>query len=297
MTMTMTKSSTPGAVRQAFRNDGFKARLTEALMGTIDGKAFAEHCIIAARDPNVAECTPESVIESFLTCAAMGLAPGPFSLVALIPRKSGSVKVLDVMPQWQGFKTLMERAPGIRQVTPVLVHTSDRFEVTEKGPSHGFDPMDPARVFQHSKKGDPGLRGGYLRILHDDGARTYHYVSAAKIERNRQASKMKDSGPWLHWFEEMCLKTVVRDAWARRAVPFDPCVAPATAAHLARAEQQDNRVLDCSPGLTYDAGSGEVVDPPSPTAQPVGMPSPDSVGALSYGPPTDAEKAEISTSA
>jgi len=223
-------NQTPDTIKAWLSNPGAQERIGRALQGVIDGPAFAEQCIIVSRDETLASCRPESLLSAFLTCAQIGLSPGPHGLVALIPRK-GQV---DVQIQWQGYKCLMERVDGIRAVVPVLVHASDEFEKRADGSIvHSFDPFDPDRVMTPET-----VLGGYLRIERTHGPNSYHVVPRSKIDRNRACARSQ--AVWQKWFPEMCLKTIIRDAWARRAVPYDPAIA----SHLTAAESHDRTYND-----------------------------------------------------
>ena len=152
-------------------NDKMLRRLVDALSGYLDARTFAAQCVLAARDVKLADCSAVSLFEAFLVCAQMGLLPGKHhGHVALIPRndKERGGKVVDVMPQWQGYKFLMELQDGIKRVTPVLVHVNDTFDFDGVQVVHRFDPFDEGRQFKHPSDAtdptDAGLRGGYLRI-------------------------------------------------------------------------------------------------------------------------------------
>ena len=226
--------NTPATIRSWLSDPGAQERIGKALQGVIDGPAFAEQCIIVSRDHALASCSPESLLQAFLTCAQIGLSPGPHGLVALIPRKGA----VDVQIQWQGYKCLMERVEGIRAVIPVLVHASDEFISNADGSiAHQYDPFDPDRQMTPTT-----VIGGYLRIERDDGSCAYHLVSRAKIDRNRACARSQ--AVWSKWFPEMCLKTIIRDAWARRAVPYDPAIA----GHLSAAEAHDRAHNGEDPG-------------------------------------------------
>ena len=212
-------------------------RIGRALQGVIAGPAFAEQCIIASRDTNLARCSPEWLLSAFLTCAQIGLSPGRHGLVALIPR-GGEVQV---QIQWQGYKALMERIPGVRRVVAVLVHMRDEIEVQADGQiQHTFDPFDPDREFS----GPEDLRGGYLRIEFENGSTSFHTVSRSKIERNRACAKSQNV--WRKWYPEMVAKTIIRDAWNRRALPYDPATVP----HIVAAEEHDRGFYGESPSQT-----------------------------------------------
>ena len=237
----MANERTPSAAMkiEAWLNDGrMLDRLGAALSGYLDARTFAAQCVLATKDAKLADCSAESLFEAFLVCAQMGLLPGKHhGHVALIARRDRDRgNVVDVMPQWQGYKFLMERQQGVKRVTPMLVHVVDEFawDAVDNALVHRFDPFDEARVFLHpadAGEGGNGLRGGYLRIEHDDGELRFHFVTAAKIEAARACSQVPDldkynkPGPWRAWYTEQAIKTVIRDAWARRAVTIDPILA------------------------------------------------------------------------
>ncbi len=237
------------AVQAWMENPTMSKSLAAALTGYMDVKTFVAQCYIAAQNPDLAACSAESLFKAFLECAQMGLLPGTHHRhVALVPRRG----VITVTPQWQGFKFLMEKQPGVKRVKPVLVHTKDEFSIENGTMRHVFDPFDDSRRFEHPEdakaaKRETGLRGGYLEILYDTGEVEYHFVSAEKIERNRRCAETQ--GIWKKWFEEMSLKTVIRDAWSKRVVPIDPQLAD----RVGNAEEADNRMLGNDPARAAKA--------------------------------------------
>lgn len=218
--------------------------LRAALAGYMDEATFAAQCYLAAQDPKLAACKPESLFRAFLECAQMGLLPGAHHKhVALVPRAG----IVTAVPQWQGFKFLIERQPEVRRVLPVLVHARDTFAFANGLLDHRFDPFDSERRFEHpdvaAKVGRAcELRGGYLVIERtDEPAPEYHFVTADKIHRNRLCAETQRV--WQAWFAEMTLKTILRDAWARRVVSIDPQLAT----RIGRAEAADNAALGNDP--------------------------------------------------
>lgn len=231
------------------------AQIAGALAGYVDPATFRAQCALAVNDPNLLKCSLPSLLAAFLKCAQMGLLPGKHhGHVALIPRKNKDNDgfTVDVMPQWQGFKFLMEKQEGVKRVTPILVHASDEFTLDNGAVHHSFDPFNEERQFLHpsdTKDGKTGLRGAFLKIEHDDGEARYHFMSAAAIEKRRMCSQTPDldnygkPGVWRKWYGEQCLKTVLRDAWARRAVSIDPLVERV----LGEAASVDDAVLGNDP--------------------------------------------------
>lgn len=247
------------AVKDWMAQPTMRNALAAALTGYMDVETFAAQCYIAAQNPDLAACSAESLFKAFLECAQMGLLPGTHHRhVALVPRKG----IITVTPQWQGFKFLMERQPGIKRVTPVLVHVNDEFSIENDVVTHKFDPFDDTRVFEHpdeakNAKRASGLRGGYLKVEHTDGEVQYHFVSARKINANRVCAETQ--GIWKRWFEEQCRKTVVRDAWSKRFVAVDPELA----ARVGAADDTDNRALGNDPArVARMLGAGGAEDVP-----------------------------------
>lgn len=251
------------------------AQIAGALGGYIDVNAFRSQCALAALDPNLLKCNLQSLLAAFLKCAQMGLIPGKHhNHVALIPRKSGDVYIVDAMPQWQGFKFIMEQQDGIRRVTPILVHFTDNFSFTNGELVHSYDPFDSEREFKHPsdcKDGKTGLRGAYVKIESRNEPERYHFMSAAAIEKRRMCSQTPDldrdnrPGVWRKWYAEQCLKTVLRDAWSRRAVSIDPTIAE----KIGEAAGTDDVVLGNDPARIVESPRAAL---PAPTdGTPVGF--------------------------
>lgn len=193
-----------------------------ALSGWMAAEEFLAQILIALERPDIKACTAKSRFEAAHTCASLALLPS-VQHVALIPRrnKSGHMEC-HVMPQWQGYKALMERNPCVQEVTASLVFTSDDFawQASSGELLHEFDPFDSDRVLKPDLS---NLRGGYLRIdYRDSRLPRYHFVPVAKILKVRSCAET--TKVWDKWPEEQALKSVYRDAYARRVVPIDPLV-------------------------------------------------------------------------
>jgi hypothetical protein len=123
------------------------------------------------------------------------------------------------MPQWQGYKAVMERNPTVLDIQAVIVHKNDTFAIHDGQILHEFDPFDENRIIG----GIGDIKGGYCKITYRDGRPTkYHIVSAAHIDKCRKCAQTQDV--WKSWPEQMILKTIYRDTFARQAVSVDPLV-------------------------------------------------------------------------
>lgn len=207
-------------------------RIESALSGWgVPVDQFISEMVIAFADPNLKPCTEGSKFAAAHTCATLGLSPA-LKQVALIPRKAGNALVIDVMPQWQGYKSQMERHPEVLEVNAYLVHQSDRYDydpLQRALVNHQFDPFDPARKIE--KLSD--IKGGYLEIVYRNPQRPrkFHFVTLADIEKARSCAPTKNV--WDKWPRQQALKTLYRDGYARRVVPIDPLIASRIEAALA----------------------------------------------------------------
>lgn len=199
------------------RND-VRERISSALGGSISCDHFLSQMIIALeKTPEVKACTPQSKFEATNICATLGLLP-THGQVALIPRNIKGVPQVTVMPQWQGYQALMLRHPDVKTVKAVLVHASDtyRYDPETEQLSHNFDPFQEDRKFVDWKD----VRGGYLVVQFKDGRpKQYHFVTIDTMQKARSCAQSDNI--WRKWFQEQCLKTIYRNAFARRVVPMD----------------------------------------------------------------------------
>lgn len=230
---TAVATQTPRGLAAWVQADDVRTRIADAVKDVMPPETFIAHMLTAFQGPDVRACTDASKFTALHECAALGLLP-TLNQVKLI--KYGDQ--LKCMPQWQGYKALMERHPAILEVQAFLVHKSDQFAVTNGEVSHAYDPFDPARTIE--KPSD--IRGGYCKILYRDGrAPRYHFVPVAHIEKARQCAQTQNV--WTKWYEQMAMKTLYRDCYARRAVPIDPLIH----ARLQRVTEADDVQLGNDP--------------------------------------------------
>lgn len=210
-------------------NPEVEQRLGQALGGWMSKDEFVAQLLIAFQDPAIKTTTAKSQYEAAHTCAALSLLPtlGQVALIArnnkvsLTGEKDRFENQCTVMPQWQGYKAIMERNPEVQDVTAHLVHASDNYKVVNGRIDHNPDPFREDRDFNNILD----VRGGYLIIQYKDPARPdKHFFVTSKYIAKAKACAMTQK-IWSAWFEQMCLKTVYRAGFSRRVVPVDPAVA------------------------------------------------------------------------
>ncbi len=210
----------PNTLRSWLSLDDTRKSIADALGGMINPDHFLAQMLISfEKKPETACCTPKSKFECVNLCAALGLMP-TLGHVALIPRENRKAGVFEctVMAQWQGFQVLMLRCPDIKSVHARLIHSTDTYQWNSETEmiAHQYDPFAKERTFSDWKD----VTGGYLIVTYHDGSKLCHPVSLETLQKARRCAKADNI--WQAWFQEQCLKTIYRNAFARRVIRFDP---------------------------------------------------------------------------
>jgi recombinational DNA repair protein RecT len=214
------KTEQPKGLRAMVTTEQVQRAIASSLAGVFDSEKFTSNMIVELNRAELAGCSTDSKYLAFHVCATMALAPW-LQHVALIPRAlKDKGESVTVMPQWQGLHAIMMRHPDVLDIRARLVHRTDTYSWDNERErlTHTMDPFAKERVF--SKMDD--VVGGYLVITYRDGRKKYHLVHQELMVKARGCAK--GTGIWDKWVEEQCLKTVYRNAYARRVVPIDALV-------------------------------------------------------------------------
>lgn len=191
-----------------------RARIESALPPGVDANNFLSQVYISLQAPEVRNCSVTSQFEAANTLALLGLLPS-LKQAALIPRAG----VISVMPQWQGYKALMERHPAVFEVNAFLIHKVDTYEFVDGKLIHHFDPFNKDRVF----RGVDDLTGGYAVATFRDGRPAkYHFCNQDYIRKCMNCAQTKNV--WNQWFEQQARKTCYRSMFTSNVIPMDPLV-------------------------------------------------------------------------
>jgi recombination protein RecT len=218
------------------------------------------------KNPDLAMCTAESLAGAILTCAQLGLEPGPTGEAFLVPRKNKGVWEASFEFGYKGMATLFWQHPLAMYLDTQTVYENDTFDY-ELG-LNAFLKHKPA-------KGERGKETGewYAVAKLVTGGYRFVVLDRREVERRRHRGSSPYSPSWKNDYNAMAEKSCVRAIFD--LLPKSP--------ELARALAQDGRVrtdlaadaLDVEP--TYeDAVEGEVVEddpaesppPDQPTANP-----------------------------
>lgn len=202
------------------------------------------------KNPELAMCTADSLAGAILTCAQLGLEPGPTGEAYIIPRKNKGVFEATFQLGYKGMATLFWQHPLAMYLDAQTVYEKDDFE---------FELGLNAHLRHKPAEGDRGKERGYWYAVAKmtNGGYRFVVLDRREVERRRQRSSSPNSPAWKNDYSQMAEKSCVRDL-------FD--LIPKSS-ELARALAQDGRArtdlsadaLDVEPPY-QDAVDGEVVE-------------------------------------
>jgi len=239
--------------------EGQKNEIARALPKHMDADRLARIAFTTIRSTRgLATCTPESLLGGLMTCAQLGLEPGPLGHAYFVPFKNEVTFIL-------GYKGMIELALRSGKIVSLIareVYEHDEFEV-----AYG---LEDALRHKPVITGDRGRVIAYYAVAKlVGGGHAFVVLSRDDVEKIRKRSRAKDSGPWQTDYDAMAKKTAVR-----RLFTYLP-----TSVEIAQALAQDGAVrteiqtdaLDTAPPfiegevVTDDAGpvdasTGEVLE-------------------------------------
>lgn len=179
---------------------------------------------VAAKTPDLLQCTTESYIAAMQHCAIVGLLPGPGDHIYLIPRGNKHLPPLDgkrrkevtVMHGYKGLMELARRHPDVAMVEAKLVYADDDFHINEstKVVHHIFDENT-----DHSPNKIVGAYSRvYLRDLMDHPL--IHWMPRSEIEKRRNRSQQAKGNFWRDDYAAMSRKTAIRSHLNGGEVPL-----------------------------------------------------------------------------
>ena len=195
-------------------------------------------------DPKLQACTVESIVSCALKGAVLGLTFGPaLGHCYMIPFRNHGKMEATFVKGYRGILQILKRCGGI-----VAVEVDDVFTFEAKsgalrhtrGTGGGtvltpdlekrdeLDVWEPANYWRE-------LYAVMATFLLPDGQRTTHVMTRKRIEKSRNVSRAKSSGPWVDWPEEMSKKTVI--AHGAKSIPWGAAISQT---EIARAMAPDD---------------------------------------------------------
>lgn len=221
------------------------------------------------REPQLANCSVESVLSCFMKCAALGLEPSNVDGLGrayILPYGNKNYrtgqKEATLIIGYKGMIDLARRSGQIRDISARAVHEGDEFAY-----SYGLN-----EDLRHVPCAKPGkLTHVYMIANFKDGGHYFQVMNADEIEAaaKRSPSYGKAVSPWKSDYEAMAKKTVIR-----RAFPYLPVSVEARDAAASDDQTPDySDVFRPLPTVTADDSPVDVsVDEPE-QSQPEARPS------------------------
>lgn len=189
----------------------YSDHFTQALPSHVDRGAFL--AAVRAALPDLAPCTPASLLQALLACARFGLIPD--GRHAVIKREG---KLATFVPMYQGYVDLMYRSGRVGSVHVGMIHAGDEWNYEPTAPP----PLDfthkPGLSLTREQRGKPILAYAFCWLA--GGARsqvvilTREDAEEIRDEYSQAYRRAKESGRndsfWHTDFDAMWAKSALR---------------------------------------------------------------------------------------
>jgi recombination protein RecT len=151
------------------------------------------------RNPDLAQCSPKSIMESLLRCAGDGLMPdGREAVLNVFKGKAGATA--QYMPMFSGLQKKARESGEIMSITTNVVMANDYFEIVQG------DREEYIHKPALSNRGE--IIGAYSIVRLKSGEISREWMNKEEIDKVRSCAKT--SYVWDNWQSEMARKTVFR---------------------------------------------------------------------------------------
>ncbi len=189
------------------KSDKFREALADVAPRQMTPERIVKIAMVAmSRAPRLLECTPQSVLQSVMKSAELGLdCVGTLGQGYLVPYYNSKILAYECqfIAGYQGLIELARRSGNIARIESRVVYENDQFDF-EYG-------LNQRLVHKPQFTGERGkILCVYALAELKDGSKQLEVMTIEEVEGIRNRSKAKDSGPWVTDFSEMARKTVVR---------------------------------------------------------------------------------------
>ncbi len=189
-----------------------KSSIMDILPKHLSPDRLARTMLLAmTRQPLLYECSVESILQAFLTCAELGLEPGGIrGYMYLIPFWNSKNKGYEcqAIPGYRGLMHLARNSMDVSYFAAHVVHANDKFRVV-----YG---LHEDLIHEPCMDDNPGVAMGvYAVAFLKSGERQFEVMTRSQVEAIKSRTKSRDKngnivGPWITDEEEMWRKTAIR---------------------------------------------------------------------------------------
>jgi len=192
------------------------------------------------QNPELAKCSPESILGALMTGTALGLDPSPsLGQYALVPYKGEAQFILE----YQGMIDLAFRSGQIATIFATEVYEQDRFEY-----SLG---LEQKLVHEPCGRGDPGPVTHYYAVAKfTNGGYVFAVMTPEQVKVHAKKSSPSygtPSSPWTKHFDAMAKKTCIRQIgkYLPKTVELAKAISHDEGVH--KEIPEDGEILDITP--------------------------------------------------
>jgi len=167
---------------------------------------------VAQQNPDLLMADRRTLFASCIKCAADGLIPDGREAALVIfntkIKQDGRdvwVKAVQYMPMIGGLQKRARNSGEIAGIVTQVVYSNDEFV---QQPDDFDKPIHHRPAHLGTDRGK--AIGAYAMAKLKDGTIVAEVMDIAEIEKVRAASRSKDKGPWVDWYEQMMRKSVFR---------------------------------------------------------------------------------------
>lgn len=250
-------TNTPAQQRPATLADHIKNMEPQFAMAAPKGmeaqQLVRDALTVLRQNPQLAQCTPQTVLGGLMTCAQLGLRPGVLGQSYLIPFKNKGTMEAQLVIGYAGLIDLAHRSGQIKSLIARTVYTNDHFDV-----DYGLEDKLVHKPYMGGDKGEPVAY--YAIAKFNSGGHAFVVMSHDEmVTYKSKHSKTSKWGPWVDHFEAMAHKTCVRQLskWMPKSTELATAIAvdesvrvdlsPSAIEHPIHPDQVDGEVVEPSP--------------------------------------------------
>lgn len=183
-----------------------QARLAQVANKAVTAEDLTRLALLAAsRQPDLAKCSPNSILRSLMDAAALGIKPGGLQGRGyLVPRRNNKTGELECQfdPGWRGLVDIARRSGKVVSIEAHPVYENDVFEV-----EFGTDSKLKHKPLLVGARGK--IIASYAVAKFKDGAYQVEVLTRTDLNKIKETSKAK-FGPWIDWEEEQARKSATK---------------------------------------------------------------------------------------
>ncbi len=203
MTKDLAKTDT---IRSLLSSENVREQFRSALPKHITPERFLRVALTTImQSEKLMDCDRTSLMKALVQCAQLGIEPdGLLGHAYLIPYHNNQKGIIEAQFQigYRGLIELARRSGKVQSFSAQVVYENDHFDF-----AFGIN----ARLEHIPCDGERGkMKAAYAIVTYKDGGHDFDVMFRADIEKVKQASKAKDSGPWKTYEAEMWRKSVAK---------------------------------------------------------------------------------------